>query len=294
MEKKSYIEIKVPFTYQTDCFDRLRHQLDGFPVHWQRDFYHITFAFIDETHCVDDITSIICQYLANVPPIKITFDKFDAFTTHSGMHIIHLAASNIPEELLLLNKKIRNGIIKTGSAINSDFYIHVTLGRIMGEGIILDDIRRMVNEVKIQPYTVSLNEIIYRYFRGSVISKIKLKENSTSNIYDQEGDNVNRHSDSFQEYASLCKYYHGEKACPKEWENDIKGKFWHGEMMFCTNHISIEDWKKEVQKIIKKLKGNKLRLAESMPISQFGMVLYIETLYGKWCPYDDLSWIFEY
>ena len=74
MEKKSYIESKVPFTYQTDSFDRLRHQLERLPIHWQHDYYHITMAFIDETHCVDDIKHIICKYFANVPPIKISFD----------------------------------------------------------------------------------------------------------------------------------------------------------------------------------------------------------------------------
>ena len=81
MEKKSYIEIKVPFAYQTDCFDRLRHQLEGLTIHWQPDYYHITMAFIDETHCVDDIKHITCKYFANIPPIEITFDKFDVFTT---------------------------------------------------------------------------------------------------------------------------------------------------------------------------------------------------------------------
>ena len=226
MEKKSYIEFKVPFTYHTDCFDRLRHQLECLPIHWQHDYYHITMAFIDETRCVDDIKHTICKYFANVPPIKITFDKFDVFTTHSGMNIIHLAASNIPEELLSLNKKIREEIINTGSAIYSDFYLHVTLGRVKGEGIVLDDIRRLVNEVRIQPYTVSLREVVYRYFRGSIISKLILKENGTSSEANvQEEGDVQRHSDFIQEYVTFCKYYNGELLCPKEWDNDIKGKF---------------------------------------------------------------------
>ena len=97
-----------------------------------------------------------------------------------------------------------------------------------------------------------------------------------------------------QEYASLCKYYHGELSCPKEWENDIKGKFWHGEMMFCTNHINMDVWAEQAQEVIKKLKGKKLKFAKSMPLHQFGLVLYIETLFSKWCPYDDMSWIYEY
>ena len=96
------------------------------------------------------------------------------------MHIIHLAASNIPEELLSLNKKIREEIINTGSAIYSDFYLHVTLGRIKSERIVLDDIRRSVERVKIKPYTVSLREVVYRYFRGAIISKIILKGNCKS------------------------------------------------------------------------------------------------------------------
>ena len=137
-------------------------------------------AFIDETHCVDDIKHIICKHFANIPPIEITFDKFGIFTTHSGMHIIHLAASNIPEELLSLNKKIREEIINTGSAIYSDFYLHVTLGRIKSERIVLDDIRRLVEGVKIKPYTVYLREVVYRYFRGAIISKIILKGNCKS------------------------------------------------------------------------------------------------------------------
>ena len=175
MEKKSYIEIKVPFTYQTDCFDRLRHRFEGLPIHWQPDYYHITMAFMDETHRVEDIKQIICKNFAHVPPITITFDKFDVFTTHSGMHIIHIAASNIPEELSSLNKIIREEIVHTGSVINSDFYLHVTLGRMKSERIVLDDIRSLVDEVKIQPYTVYLREVTYRYFKGSIISKFILK-----------------------------------------------------------------------------------------------------------------------
>ena len=177
MEEKSYIEIKVPFPYETDCFGRLRHQFEGLPIHWQYDYYHITMAFIDKTLCVEDVKSIFLKYFNNVPPIKITFDKFDAFTTHSGMHIIYLGASNIPEELLLLNKKFREEITNTGSVINLDFYLHVTLGRVMDKGISLDDISSLIDKVKIQPFTVSLNEVVYRYFRGPIISKLILKEN---------------------------------------------------------------------------------------------------------------------
>ena len=110
----------VPFACLVDCFDRLRRQSDSLPVHWQHDYYHITMAFIDKTHDADTINSIICRNFTNVPPIKITFNKFDAFTTHSGIHIIHLAASCIPNELRLLNEKIRKEICNTASSGTSD------------------------------------------------------------------------------------------------------------------------------------------------------------------------------
>ena len=143
--------------------------------------------------------------------------------------------------------------------------------------------------------SLASSSVVYRYFRGSIISKSILKGNSKSsetNVQDEGG--VHRQPALLQEYASLCKYYHGELSCPKEWENDIKGKFWHGEMMFCTNHINMDVWAEQAQEVIKKLKGKKLKFAKSMPLHQFGLVLYIETLFSKWCPYDDMSWIFEY
>ena len=65
-------------------------------------------------------------------------------------------------------------------------------------------------------------------------------------------------------------------------------------MMFCTNHINMDMWAEQAQEVIKKLKGKKLKFAKSMPLHQFGLVLYIETLFSKWCPYDDMSWIYEY
>ena len=47
----------------------------------------------------------------------------------------------------------------------------------MDKGISLDDISSLIDKVKIQPFTVSLNVVVYRYFRGSIISKLVLKEN---------------------------------------------------------------------------------------------------------------------
>lgn len=95
-------------------------------------------------------------------------------------------------------------------------------------------------------------------------------------------------------YASLCKYYQGEDKCPDQWKDDVKGRFWYGEMMFCKEHIDIEYWRQYVEKIMKSLSKDKKELAQKLSTYQFGMVLYIETLFCKWRPYDDMKWILGY
>ena len=36
------------------------------------------------------------------------------------------------------------------------------------------------------------------------------------------------------------------------------------------------------------------QLANKYSPEQFGVITYISSLYGKWCPYDDPLWILEY
>ena len=45
---------------------------------------------------------------------------------------------------------------------------------------------------------------------------------------------------------------------------------------------------------MKSLSKDKKEFAQKLSIYQFGMVLYIEMLFSKWRPYDDLKWILEY
>ena len=46
---KTYLEIKVPISYNAPWFSELRKALKDMPVHWQNGYYHITMAFLDET-----------------------------------------------------------------------------------------------------------------------------------------------------------------------------------------------------------------------------------------------------
>ena len=96
------------------------------------------------------------------------------------------------------------------------------------------------------------------------------------------------------EYVSECKYFNGEENVPSDWENTIEGKFWHGEMMFLTSQSDYRKWESLSKSVLKDLKGAQKRSFEKYTERQRTIVCYIETLYSKWCPFDDLSWISQY
>lgn len=89
------------------------------------------------------------------------------------------------------------------------------------------------------------------------------------------------------------KYYKGEEKSPFL-EDDIRSKFWWGEMMFVTGHQSIDDWKKEGKEWLESANVEIKQLAGKYSTEQFGVITYISYLFSKWCPYDDQSWIIEY
>jgi 2'-5' RNA ligase len=172
---KTYLEIKVPISYDALWFAELRKALKDIPVHWQNGYYHITMAFLDETRNLPEVEAIMHKYLDNANAVSITFDKLDVFSTWSDMFIVHLTATNIPEGFLSLVNDIRNEIAYTKSNIQSDFRLHVTLGRISEPKADVDDIGFLIEEVDFLPLSLTLNEVEYREFRGRSIYKNKLK-----------------------------------------------------------------------------------------------------------------------
>ena len=93
------------------------------------------------------------------------------------------------------------------------------------------------------------------------------------------------------------KYYRGEKDCPNDWKNTNKGKFWHGESMFENTNQPIADWVENAKFVISDLERTdkvKFDQASKYTIEQFAVILYIEELFTKWNPYDNMKWIFEY
>jgi len=96
------------------------------------------------------------------------------------------------------------------------------------------------------------------------------------------------------------KYFKGEKEDPFP-EDDIRRNFWWGEMMFSRLRNLEEQFKvyeKEViewRKYLLKHKPNQAaRFLKENSNRQLCIALYIALLWGKWCPYDDQSWLVEY
>lgn len=99
---------------------------------------------------------------------------------------------------------------------------------------------------------------------------------------------------------SPYKYYHcychpdGDEL-PKEFQGTRKASFWHGEMMLHKSGDDIGRWLADGLAAINRLNNPRLfRFAKALGQERFGTVSYINELYLKFCPYDNLDWIFEY
>ena len=97
----------------------------------------------------------------------------------------------------------------------------------------------------------------------------------------------------FNPYGLCYKYYNREDVNPFS-ENDVRNKFWHGEMMFVTTRQTNGFWKNEGKEWLKAANDDIKELAKKYTPEQFGVLTYISALFGKWCPYNDQAWIVEY
>lgn len=77
-------------------------------------------------------------------------------------------------------------------------------------------------------------------------------------------------------------------------EDDVRSKFWWGEMMFVRSYQRVGQWKEDGKNWLKTANEQIKQLASKYTPEQFGVITYISALFGKWCPYDDQEWILEY
>lgn len=166
---KSYIEIKVPISYDDYWFRELRDLLDGVDIRWQRGYYHITMAFLDfapdNVNLVPGLNGILDD--AVVP--TITFDTLDAFASGPHRQVIHLTTTDAPEDFLEMVEVIRRYFKSRGCVIQSDFRLHVTLGRVQDPRMNVRKLKDIISQVDMPEFTMELDKVEYRVFRGKTL-----------------------------------------------------------------------------------------------------------------------------
>ena len=171
---KTYLEIQVPLKYNASWFQELRLACRNIDVKWQMAYHHITMAFVDETPENIDIRPVLEKHLNAFPALTLTFDKLDVFTAMSGMHIINLTATDVPQSFLSLIEIIRSDMKAAGCVVDSWFRLHVTLGRVKDPHIQLATIQELAKSVSLPAFSLTLEDVDYRVFRGKTIYETKL------------------------------------------------------------------------------------------------------------------------
>ena len=171
---KTYLEIQVPLRYNASWFQELRLACRNFDVKWQMAYHHITMAFVDETPENIDLRPLLEKHLNAFPALTLTFDKLDVFTAMSGMHIINLTATDVPQSFLSLIEIIRSDMKAAGCVVDSWFRLHVTLGRVKDPHIQLATIQELAKSVSLPAFSLTLEDVDYRVFRGKTIYETKL------------------------------------------------------------------------------------------------------------------------
>lgn len=167
---QTYLELKVPLVDKAEWMTCLKDRLSCVPVKWQNGYYHITLAFIDETPDGIDLVPIISKHLRTDVLPELTFDTIDAFTANkAGMHIVNLTVSTVPEEFQKLVANIRQDLKLNGCVMESDFRLHVTLGRLDAANVDISELQGVLRKVPIPKFRLKLTTFEYRKFRGESI-----------------------------------------------------------------------------------------------------------------------------
>lgn len=162
---KSYLEIKVPISFDDYWFRELRDLLDGVNIRWQRSYYHITMAFLDFAPDNLNMRPGLNEILDEAMATTITFDKLDAFASGARKQVIHLTTTDVPEDFLDLVRDVRQFFKAKGCEIQSDFKLHVTLGRVQDPRMNVNKLKGIISQVDMPAFTLDLTDVDYRVFK---------------------------------------------------------------------------------------------------------------------------------
>ncbi len=173
---KSYIEIKVPIRYEESWFEELRDLLDGVDIRWQSGYYHITMAFLDYAPDGVNLVPGLNRILEDAVAPEITFDTLDAFASGYHRQVIHLTTTDAPQDFLDLVDNIRQYFLAKGCKMQSDFRLHVTLGRVQDPRMNVHKLKDIISRVDLPTMTMTLTGVEYRIFRGKTLGLWRLPE----------------------------------------------------------------------------------------------------------------------
>ena len=173
---KSYLEIKVPISFDDYWFQELRDLLDGVDIRWQRGYYHITMAFLDFAPDNVNMRPGLDEILGDAVAPVITFDTLDAFASGPQRQVIHLTTNDAPRDFLGLVEDVRRFFKAKGCVIQSNFRLHVTLGRVQDPRMNVHKLKDIISQVDMPAFTLELADVEYRVFRGKSIGLWKLMD----------------------------------------------------------------------------------------------------------------------
>ena len=103
----------------------------------------------------------------------------------SGEELIVFLTSTVPSERFMsLVECLRSEVEKIGANIESNFRLHITLGRIKARLASLGQVEEVVKMIEVPPFTLTLQDAAYLYTKscgGKSIQKWKLKKRKAPN-----------------------------------------------------------------------------------------------------------------
>lgn len=162
---QTYIEIEVPVRKSAGWLGELIQAMEeGYvPVRWQNGFYHITLAFLEKVSSREGVIAIMNRHLASFEAPELTFDKLDAFGKRSGGGVVFLTCTSVPESFLRMVDALRQDLEAAGCVVESDFKLHVTLGRVNKDvHVEADLLRELTESVDVPAFSQRLNVCNYK------------------------------------------------------------------------------------------------------------------------------------
>ena len=166
---KNYLRLKVPVRREAVWFNNLRNALAtvGVPVTWQKSEYHITVAFLKDDLHVEELRTAFGEVLSKAEAPQLTLDKVGVFKTMSGEELIVFLTSSTPSERFMsLVESLRSEVEKIGANMESNFRLHITLGRIKACLASLEQVEEVVKKIDVPPFTLTLQDAEYKFTKS--------------------------------------------------------------------------------------------------------------------------------